>query len=148
MIERPGDLARDVLHQRAAHRDIEHLHASADRQEGDTAGHRGARKRDLEVVAAILGRLERGVRHFAVKRRIDVAAPGQHQSVDAREDLLGRFRAGHHLDGLAARAANGLHVVVHATVLRDRNQRHVSASYIRAGTATPITSSARVNCWR
>ncbi len=110
---------------------------------------RGARERDLEVVAAGLGRLERGVRRLAVQLRIDVAAAGQHQAVDAREDLFGRLAADQHFDRLAAGPAHGLEVVLHLAVLRDRNQGHVpSASYIRAGTATPIKSSTRVNCWR
>ena len=60
----------------------------------------------------------------------------------------GGFAADRHLDGLAAGAAHGLQVVGHPAVLGDRNQRHMSASYIRGGTATPIRSSTRVNCWR
>ena len=61
-------------------------------RKGMPLGDRGARQRDLERVAAGLGGLERGVRRLAVQRRVDVAAAGQHQAVDARQDLLGRLR--------------------------------------------------------
>ena len=60
---------------------------------------RGARQRDLEVVAAGLGGLERACAAPRRTARIDVAAAGQHQAVDAREDLLGAFGAGHDFDG-------------------------------------------------
>ena len=149
MLERAGDLARDVLHQRAAHRDVEHLHAAADREEGNAAGHRGARQRDLEV--------RRGQSSAAWNVRAATspysAGSTSPPPVSIRPSTRARIcsgvsAAGHHLDRLAARAADGLEVVLHRAVLRDRNQRHVSASYIRAGTATPIRSSTRVSCWR
>ena len=95
-------------------------------------GDRGARQRDLEVVAAGLGRLKRGVRRLAVQLRIDVAAAGQHQAVDAGEDVLGRLAAGDDFDRLAAGAADGFEVVRHPAVLGDGNQGHGALSVLHS----------------
>ena len=47
----PGDLRRDVLHERAAAGDVQHLHAAADREDRQVARARRAHQRDLELVA-------------------------------------------------------------------------------------------------
>ena len=118
-------------------------------RKGNPAGDRGARQLDLEGVAAGFGGLERGVLFLAVQLRIHVAAAGEHQPVDPRQDVLDLFGAGDDFNRFAAGAADRFHVVGHTPVLGDGDQGHgVSASYIRAGTATPIRSSTRVNCCR
>ena len=58
--QRAGDLRRDVLHQRAAAGDVEHLHAAADREDRQVAGARRRDQRDLELVAPGLGLFDRG----------------------------------------------------------------------------------------
>ena len=53
---------RDVLHQRAAGGDVQHLRAAADREERHVRRHRAAREIDLELVAPGLGIVDLGWR--------------------------------------------------------------------------------------
>ena len=61
---------------------------------------------------------------FAINGWIDVAAAGQHQGVDPRQQVFRRLAADQNLDGLAAGAAYGLEIVLHLPVLPDGDQRH------------------------
>ena len=69
-----------VLVERAAEGDVQHLHAAADAEDGHVALERRARQRDLEPVA--LGSRAVGLRVGlgAVGGRVDVGAAGQHQA--------------------------------------------------------------------
>ena len=88
--------ARQILDQRAALRDVHHLHAAADSEERDVALDRPPRERDLEVVALGDGvhRLRRAL--LAVEARVDIGAAGEQQAVDAgrARDRARRSRAG------------------------------------------------------
>ena len=81
------DRGRDVLHQRAAGGDVQHLGAAADRQQRHVAGHRAARQIDLELVAARLRVVGQRVAILAVEDRVDVAAAGQQDPVDFVQHL-------------------------------------------------------------
>ncbi len=59
--ERRGDRRGDVLHERAAGGDVEHLRAAADGEERQVGRHRAAGEIDLELVASRLGILDRRV---------------------------------------------------------------------------------------
>ena len=77
--------------------------------------------------------------------RVDVAAAGQEQAVSVRE-LLGCAAAVRSSDDrIAAGHADRFHVVGNLAARRDDDAWH---GYIRAGTAMPIRSSARVSCSR
>ena len=117
---------------------------------GTFALERGAGQRDLERIAARLRACERRVRRLAVERRIDVAAAGEHEAVDAREDVFGRSPSASTSTGSPPARRTDSSVVGDAAVLGDELQSEamVSQLYIRGGTAMPIRSSTRVSCWR
>ena len=144
----PGDLGRDVLDQRAAQRHVQHLHAAADRQERQVGVERAARASAISNASRPGSAASNvGVRRLAVERRIDVAAAGQQQAVDARQDVRrasrrrrrprsARRRRGGPTPRSRTSAGSG----------RSRSGAWCAASYIRGGTAMPIRSSARVSC--
>ena len=81
-------LAGQILQQRAAARDVEHLQAAADRQHGQLARLGGADERDLEAVEVRLGGAEAGVGLGAVDRRVQVRAARQAQAAEPVEQGL------------------------------------------------------------
>ena len=81
------DRRRDVLHERAAGGDVQHLGAAADREQRQVGRHRPARQIDLELVAPRLGIFDRRVPLLAVEHGVDVAAAGQEQAVELAEQL-------------------------------------------------------------
>ena len=89
----PGSCGRDVLHQRAAAGDVQHLHAAADREDRQLARARAA------VISAISNSSRpgsastvAGCAALAVARRRHVVAAGQQQPVDAGHRLVERHR--------------------------------------------------------
>jgi hypothetical protein len=78
-----------VLVQRAARGNVEHLHAAADAEHGDVTLERPVRERKLEAVALLGGAGRLVVRARAVGARIHVAAAGEHDGVEAVEQLVG-----------------------------------------------------------
>ena len=78
----------EVLVQRAAERDVHHLHPAADREHGQVAIERRAQQRDLEAVALGHGADRLGVRRGAVAGRIDVGSAGEDEPVEAVEQLV------------------------------------------------------------
>ena len=82
-LTRQRKLARDVLNQRAAERDVEHLHAAADREQRQTASQAPAHQRDFCASRPGSASWNAGCRVLAEERRIDVAAAGEQQAVDA-----------------------------------------------------------------
>ena len=85
-------LRLELLDERAAARDVEHLHAPADTQQRQVALERAAGQRELEAVAPRPhpDRLLRA--RLAVEARADVAAAGDEQAVEQVERLAGRRR--------------------------------------------------------
>ena len=90
--------------------------------------------------------IDRRVRRFAVARRRDIVAAGQHQPVDAGERLLDVHRRVEDAR-LAADVKDRLPVVLELPARADANEAGIM-SYIRLGTSMPIRSSARVSCAR
>ena len=97
VLEQPRDVG-EMLVQRAAERDVHHLHAPADGERREAEALRGEQQVDLELVPVDLDAvrvLRVGV--SAVAGRMDVAAAHQQQPVERRQDLLGVVRlAGAH----------------------------------------------------
>ena len=92
-------LAGQVLHERAAARHVERLHAAADGEDRQAAPLGRADERQLERVDLPLGRPERRVRRLAVGRGVQVGAAGQQQTVEPRDeqvDDLGQQRREDH----------------------------------------------------
>src|SRR4051794_24797085 len=79
---------RNVLHERAAARHVQHLHAAADRQNWKPAPARGANQPELEQVYLRLGRPKLGVRRGAVRGRLDVGPTRQTYAVETIDDRL------------------------------------------------------------
>jgi hypothetical protein len=77
VIERRARLARDVLVEAAPERDVQHLQAATDREQGYAFTERPAREVDLECVTSRGDFAGGRMRRLAESRRIDVAAPGQ-----------------------------------------------------------------------
>ena len=134
----------DVRDEIAAERDVQHLHATTDAEEGQVgARDRGPGELELEAVALERDAVVRPVRRAAVARRVDVAAAGEDEALDRFQRLgnLAFDRRQH--DGDAASAADGVDVVARqreapalpgATVARDADQ---GASHDRQ--SAPIT---------
>ena len=79
----------EVLLERAAEGDVDHLHPTARAEHGHVplAGEQG--ERDLELVADPQRRIIGGMRLAAVQRRVEVAAARQEQAVDQVEQATG-----------------------------------------------------------
>ena len=104
-----ADVVGQVLAQRPAAGDVEHLHAAAHAEEGHPALERAARQRELEGVA--LGQHGRrlGVALGAVALGLDVGAAGEDERVDEVEQRVGVLR----------RAPTGCEQQRHAAGARD-----------------------------
>ena len=86
-----GPIFRDVQQQRAAHRDVEQLHAGADAEHrlppfGDHP-HQAA----IEQLAALGQRANRRMEHPAVATRVEIGAADEHHAVHPIENLLQVF---------------------------------------------------------
>ena len=84
-----ADELRQVLVERAAAGDVEHLHPAADAEQRHVALERAPRQRELEAVALGPGALRLGVRLGAVAGRVDVGAAGEDQPVEQVEQPVG-----------------------------------------------------------
>ena len=89
MIERPGDLRRDVLNERAPARHVEDLNPPADREDGEIGVERAAHEGELVLVPLDRRLLDGRVLLLAIAHGIDVAAAREHESVDVLRDVLG-----------------------------------------------------------
>ncbi len=89
VLERAGALRGDVLNQAAPRLNVEHLNASAYRQDRHAQPARGGDERDLRRVASLTHCSEVGVPLLAEIFRRDVLSAGQDEAIDAREDTLG-----------------------------------------------------------
>ena len=88
--QRAGHLRRDVLHQRSPARDVEHLHAAADRENRQVLLPRRGHELQFELVAVRVHSHHRLVWLLAVAARRDVVSTGHHQAVESGERLLDR----------------------------------------------------------
>ena len=78
-----------VLLERAAARDVHHLHAAADAEQRQVALERAARQGELERVALGHEPLRLRVGLGPVGRGVDVGTAGEHQAVEQVERLVG-----------------------------------------------------------
>ena len=115
VVHRAWHLRRDVLHERAASRDVQDLHAAADAEDRAGPASRAAAMRPISNSSrAGIDFLERRMRRLAVSRRIDVAAARQEQAVDAGERLRRRARRVEDADlatGVEDRPAGSLQIL-------------------------------------
>ena len=88
VLQRAGHLRGDVLHQRAAARDVQDLDAAADREDRQVAAARLADERELELVARRIDVHHRRMSRLAVAGRRDVLAAGEQQAVDCVDRLV------------------------------------------------------------
>ena len=106
-----------MLDQRAAQRDVEHLHAPADREGRRAVADRGTRERDVERVDVLLHAVGVGVCRLPVARRVDVGTADQHEPVEPPDDVVGLVVGDRHLEQcrlLASRALDGVEVAAGA----------------------------------
>ena len=82
----------NVLHERPARRDVQHLRAAANREQRQILFHRAPGEIDFELVAPWFGVLDGLVAILAVKNRIDVAAAGQQHTVECLAEPPADFR--------------------------------------------------------
>ena len=88
------DLSRDVLDERAAGSDVQHLHPAADGEERQVGVHRTPRQIDLELVAPGFGIVDRRVALLLVEHRVHVPSAGEQHAVDFGQNgtgALGHF---------------------------------------------------------
>ena len=136
---------RDVLHERAAGGDVQHLRAPADGEDRQVGVHRAARHVDFELVASRLGVFDARVALLTVEHGVHVAAAGEQESVELRHDLaraVGDFQHAWAPAGLLHRRE----VVVETAAAGDADDGCFHG-YIFAGTRQPMSSSACVS-WR
>src|ERR1700730_6193430 len=118
--ERPDLVAFEVLHERAAHGDVDHLLATADAEHRQLTLARLAEHRQLRLVQLRVGVSNLLVSVLSIKGRVDVPAAWQEQSIDVRQRLGPRD----HIHGLGAgrlhRPAVG-HEILQAAPRMDRD---------------------------
>jgi hypothetical protein len=134
VVERSCHLRRDVLDQRAAGRDVQHLDAAANREDRQATRAGLADQLDLELVPLGGDLHDRRMHLLPVARRRDIVAPGQKESVSALERVGHTHRGVDHAD-VAARVKNRLLVVFEPVA---RGNRNICHGYIRVGTSIPI----------
>ena len=122
-----ADLARDVLHERTASRDVEHLDAAADREHGHVRFERARDQLQLVLVASGFGGGERLVRMLAVYRRQHVAAAGEQKPVEIPHHVSRRDPGRVENDRLASGTPDRLLVIVSLAGRRDCNLGHIEA---------------------
>jgi hypothetical protein len=81
-------ILRDVLMQRAAPCDVQHLNAATDREHRDAARHGDVSYRTFEIVGAAVDAVDTGMRGLAVQLGVDIRSAGQHDCIDALEQPL------------------------------------------------------------
>src|SRR5207302_1046619 len=81
----PPALAREVLIQRPAQRDVQDLDAATDGEDREPASLRAGDERQLDGIAAGVGLAELGVRDRTIAGRLDVLPTGEHQPLDPVE---------------------------------------------------------------
>ena len=133
VLQHPRDVG-EVLMERAAERDVHDLHPATDRERREPEPIGGEQQVDLELVAVGLDAV--GVLHgrvAAVARRVDVAAPHQHQPVERGQDLLGVVRlAGAHDQDAGAGPPERVDVWARDAVAAVRPARHAAGCQVVA----------------
>ena len=94
VLAHPVTLGIEVLYERAALGDVQHLHATADRQYRHVAGDGCTHHRQVELVVQAHHSVQRvGGGLLAVTVWLDVAAAGQQQPVELIEVVVGHLRS-------------------------------------------------------
>ena len=134
VVERRREIARDVLEEAPAERDVQHLKAAADREERHAAFERPVGQLDLERVTRRRDLGRRRVARLAEARGVHVTAAREEHAVDPREQRRARRRAElrrqHHrhtarlLDRIEVRRVDvrALRVLVHGDGGRDADE--------------------------
>jgi len=94
-----ADAFGQVLGQRAAAGQVQHVHTAADRQERQVRVDDRPHDRQLEPVTPVIRRLRLLVRLLVVQRRVEVPATGEHHAVqrgDQAGHRVSRHRRQHH----------------------------------------------------
>src|SRR5262249_12376208 len=81
VLERALELRWNVLHERAATRDVQDLDSTADREDGEPARTGGSDQGHLELVAPWLGLDESRVGGLSISGRLHIVAPRKKQPV-------------------------------------------------------------------
>src|SRR5712692_11021400 len=97
--ERPHLVTLQMLNQRTAHGNVDHLLASADAEHRQLALARLSEHQQLGLVELGVGLPDLLVPPLSIKGRIDIPAPGQQEPVDVRE----RLGPGEQVHGLGTR---------------------------------------------
>ena len=155
------DRGRDVLDERAAGGDVQHLRAAADGEQRQVGSHRAPREIDLELVASRLGIVDGRVPLLAVEHRIDVAAAGQQQRRRSRPSTLRGLSLTSRTRARPAGLFDRRDVVVEPAAARDADQWvSVMACFLRlllpfrlilvvlwpTSSPAPCSPSARAPC--
>src|ERR1700728_73531 len=82
-----------VLDERSAESDVDHLSAPADAEQGQALLHREANERDLERIALVVDCGGLGPGCLAIAQRVHITTTGQDETVEPTSDL-GRAEAG------------------------------------------------------
>jgi len=132
-----------VLHERAAERNVDHLLAAADAQHRQVHVARLLEQSKLRLVQVAIDRPDLLVLLLSVKGGVDVPAAGEQQAVDVGQ----RRRAGRELDRLRARGLDRpkVRLVVRLAALRTDGDPDLWFFYrvvAPAGAALPIASSS------
>ena len=91
---RLGQILRNVQEERAALRDVEQLHAAADRQHGHMPGTDVLGQKPVKILAPGVHRPHGRVRHVAVATRIEVSPSHHHHAVEHVEQADDVFLIG------------------------------------------------------
>src|ERR1700674_3858682 len=83
--ERPDLMALQVLHERAAHGDVDHLLPATDAEHGDLPFARLTKQVQLGLVELGVGLAQILVAPLSIKRRIHVPTSWQQEPIDVRE---------------------------------------------------------------
>src|SRR5438132_3740826 len=139
--DRAGVVVIEMLHERAAQRDIDHLLTSADPEHRQLTLARLSEQRQLGLVELRIGLPDLLVRSLPVERRIDVPAAWQQQAVELRERLGPRDQVHRLGAGGLDRPAVG-HVILHAPPRVDGDSDPRAHDRCRPPQARPRSSRA------
>ena len=92
VLQRAAHFRRNILDERAARGDVQHLHAAADREDGQIARARRHDEGNLELVARRIDLFQLLMGRLAVSRGLDVAPTREQETSDARQRVPNAHR--------------------------------------------------------
>ena len=143
MLESSRQLRRNILHERASARHVQHLDASTDRKDRQIGLEGQTNQLDFVLVASGFGRVESRVRRLAVDRRVDVAATSQQKPGRTADDVRGSIRGAVEDPRVAAGALES--PSRNQAACRTERWQSGALVYILGGTSIPMRSNARVS---